>query len=388
MPAAGSGRLAGVGAFDGVELDDLVLRGDRLTLRPWRPDDAEHVREIMQDGSMREFLAVPDPYTRADAERFVGELSGGERARGTGFDSAVVESGTGRLVGSAALRRLDAEPDIGYWIAPAAQGRGYATEATRLLADWAFGHGVRRVQLNCDVRNVASARTALAAGFRYEGTRRDLLLRPLDDTAEPRVSDLAWFSRLVTESGDPVSPAFAPFPRDGLSDGVVRLRPMRPDDAAGYREQENDPVTLRFGFGGAPMTADEARHHADRAGLDRLVGRVAALTIEDLADGRFAGEVHLRQAGPPGVGGIGYGVHPAYRGRGYTTRALRLLVPWAVGDGGFARLELGAKTDNVASQKAALAAGFGPDGERACRLRNPDGTYSDEVRFVLLNPPA
>jgi RimJ/RimL family protein N-acetyltransferase len=79
-------------------------------------------------------------------------------------------------------------------------------------------------------------------------------------------------------------------------------------------------------------------------------------------------------------------VHPAFRGRGYTARALRLLVPWAFGPGGFARLELGAKTENVASQRAAVAAGFEPDGVRAGRLRNPDGSYSDEVRFALINP--
>ena len=58
----------------------------------------------------------------------------------------------------------------------------------------------------------------------------------------------------------------------------------------------------------------------------------------------------------------------------------------AFADGGFARLELGAKTANLASRRAALAAGFAPDGVRAARLRNPDGSYSDEVRFALINP--
>jgi len=79
-------------------------------------------------------------------------------------------------------------------------------------------------------------------------------------------------------------------------------------------------------------------------------------------------------------------VHPAFRGRRYTTRALRLLVLWAFEVADFARLELGAKSANVASQRAAAAAGFEPDGVRRARLRNPDGTFSDEVRFALLNP--
>ena len=79
-------------------------------------------------------------------------------------------------------------------------------------------------------------------------------------------------------------------------------------------------------------------------------------------------------------------MHPAFRGRGYTARALRLLADWAFEQAGFARLELGAKADNIASQKAALSAGFEPDGTWQARLRNADGTFSDEVRFALINP--
>ncbi len=375
-----------MGVFAGVELDDLVLHGPRLTLRPWCPDDAGAVTAVMRDRRMHQFLAVPDPYTPADAERFVGHLAPAERAAGTGFDSAVVETGSGRLVGSAALRRLDHDPDIGYWIDPAAQGHAYAAEAARILVGWALDHGVRRVQVNCDVRNVASARAAMAAGFRYEGTRRDYLLRPFDDTAPPRVSDLAWFSRCASDDGGPVPPAFAAFPHDGLADAAVRLRPLRPADAQGLLEQDADPLTVANGFTGIAPTAHAVQRACDRAGLDWLVGQAAPIAVIDLDSARFAGSVRLRQAGPPGVGGVGYAVHPGFRGRGYAARALRLLVPWAFGEGEFARLELGAKTGNVASQRAALAAGFAPDGIRAARLRNPDGSYADEVRFALVNP--
>ena len=106
----------------------------------------------------------------------------------------------------------------------------------------------------------------------------------------------------------------------------------------------------------------------------------------DVETGAFAGELQLRKAGPPGVVGLGYTVHPRFRGRGYTTRALHLVVPWAFEVAGLARLELGAKRDNIASQRAALSAGFAPDGVRERRLRNADGTFADEVCFVLINP--
>jgi RimJ/RimL family protein N-acetyltransferase len=123
-----------------------------------------------------------------------------------------------------------------------------------------------------------------------------------------------------------------------------------------------------------------------RARLDWLVGPTAPFTMVDVVSGAFAGSLRVRQVGPPNVGGVGYAVHPAFRGRGYTARALRLLAPWAFEHAGFARLELGAKRDNVASQRAAAAAGFEPDGTMAARLRNTDGSFSDEVRYALVNP--
>ncbi|MDT4902296.1 MAG: precorrin-6A synthase, partial [Pseudonocardiales bacterium] len=117
-----------------------------------------------------------------------------------------------------------------------------------------------------------------------------------------------------------------------------------------------------------------------------LVGGTATFAMVDVASGDLAGVLNLRQAGPPQIGGVGYVVHPHFRGRGYTTRALRLLIPWAFDTADFARLELGAKVGNEASQRVALAAGFEPDGVRRRRMRNPDGTFTDEARFALVNP--
>src|SRR5262249_4106861 len=126
-----------MGQFRGVELDELELTGERLVLRRWRPDDAERVHAIMQDGSMHEFTAFPRPYARADAEQFVTELGHEGRADGTGFGCAVAERSGGRLVGSAALR-LVGDPELGYWVTPDARGHGYAAEASDVLSRWGF----------------------------------------------------------------------------------------------------------------------------------------------------------------------------------------------------------------------------------------------------------
>lgn len=365
-----------MGLYRGIELDDVELASSRLLLRRWRPADAVDVQAIMTDRSMYEFLALPDPYTPEVATTFVTDIGHEGRGEGRGLGCAVVEHGSGRLVGAAALR-LASEANVGYWIAPAARGHGYAAEAVRIMLDWGFGLGLHRVHLDCDVRNLASVRTAMAAGFAFEGVLRGA-------GATPQI-DIARFARLAGEAGKPVSPAFPLLPAGGLSDGVVSVRLLQAGDAADLRESE-DEVAQGWAFTHeTPSAVQDARHAAD-SGLDWLVGRQARMAIVDVPSGRFAGTITLRSPGPPGIGAFGYGVHPAFRGRGYTSRALRLVTTWAFESAGLARLELGAKRANVASQRAALSAGFVVEAERPARLRNPDGGFGDEVIFGLVNP--
>ena len=78
----------------------------------------------------------------------------------------------GALIGGSGLHRIDwAVPrfEIGYWVRTSASGRGYATEAARRIADFAFTVlGAERVEIWCDASNVRSAAVARAAGFTQE----------------------------------------------------------------------------------------------------------------------------------------------------------------------------------------------------------------------------
>jgi RimJ/RimL family protein N-acetyltransferase len=123
-----------------------------------------------------------------------------------------------------------------------------------------------------------------------------------------------------------------------------------------------------------------------RAELEWLVGPHFRMVIVERTSGQVAGTISLYAFGPPQTAVIGYGVLPAFRGHRYAARALRLLSAWAFEAADLACLELGAARDNVASQKTALAGGFFPDGMSPARLRMPDGSFSDEVRFSLSNP--
>ncbi len=83
---------------------------------------------------------------------------------------SVKERGSGFLVGDVGLNPAEGEPGVikvGYTVAPAFQGRGYATEAVRALIAYAFDTlGADVVRAYADAENVASTRVAEKVGMR------------------------------------------------------------------------------------------------------------------------------------------------------------------------------------------------------------------------------
>jgi len=155
-----------------VELVGVELHGHGLWLRPLEAADAAVAAGMSDPAMQTHWLPVPQPYTRADAETFVAG-AGAPAEAGTGLRLAVEPEGAAGIVGGVNLRLPEpsaVRAEIGYAVYPAGQGRGYAAAASRLLAGWAFDHGVASVLICCAVGNRASAKTALNAEFRYAET--------------------------------------------------------------------------------------------------------------------------------------------------------------------------------------------------------------------------
>jgi RimJ/RimL family protein N-acetyltransferase len=76
---------------------------------------------------------------------------------------------------------------------------------------------------------------------------------------------------------------------------------------------------------------------------------------------------------------------PEWRGKGYTSRAVRLVAAWAVPTLGLARLVAGVEPENVASQRVLTAAGFVQESYEKNRLPGPNGTRIDNIQYVLLS---
>ena len=82
----------------------------------------------------------------------------------------------GALVGVIGFNGIDntlGRTDIGYWLAPTAEGHGLATRALRAFLIVAFDElGLNKVELNIGTQNTRSAAVARRLGFTHEGLRR------------------------------------------------------------------------------------------------------------------------------------------------------------------------------------------------------------------------
>jgi len=63
--------------------------------------------------------------------------------------------------------------EIGYSLVPSERGKGYCTEAVRIMVDYLFlSRATMRIQACTDTRNLASQKVLEKAGFKKEGTMR------------------------------------------------------------------------------------------------------------------------------------------------------------------------------------------------------------------------
>jgi RimJ/RimL family protein N-acetyltransferase len=118
-------------------------------------------------------MSLRTPWTEpARAERLIGACRQ-MAEEGSGARLAVNRVSDATFIGWCAVTRWNPDhrsASMGYCLAEAAWGHGYATEAARALLQWAFDTlDLNRVQAETDTRNVASARVLEKLGFIREG---------------------------------------------------------------------------------------------------------------------------------------------------------------------------------------------------------------------------
>jgi RimJ/RimL family protein N-acetyltransferase len=156
--------------------DQPTLTGDRVRLEPLGSEHFDGLWPMFGEPEGSRLSGTHEQFTEAQIRGWLATRQDhDDRA-----DWAIVRREDGTVLGEVVLNGLD-PPNaavnfrIGL-VGPEVFGRGYGTEATRLVLDYAFGvAGLHRVHLEVYDFNPRAARVYEKCGFVREGVRRDAL---------------------------------------------------------------------------------------------------------------------------------------------------------------------------------------------------------------------
>ena len=151
---------------------------NQVTLRPVIEDDLSWLNSLRNDpiaAGLHEWHGWSDPQREKRRWAESGLL-------GDNGGTLIVLYGTDR-VGTVSWRKVQTGPiasnlAVGIGLAPEFRGRGYGSEAQRLLVRYLFAHTqVNRIEATTEITNVAEQRALEKAGFTREGILRGTTFR-------------------------------------------------------------------------------------------------------------------------------------------------------------------------------------------------------------------
>ncbi len=146
------------------------LETERLFLRAWRDDDLDALAALNGDPEVMRYITGGVPRTREQAEVGLRRQQQNQRELGYSF-WAVEERATGRVIGLNGIQPLldTGEVEIGWWLARDKWGQGFASEAARRAAAFAFDEaGLQRLVAIAMHENGASLAIMAKLGMTFE----------------------------------------------------------------------------------------------------------------------------------------------------------------------------------------------------------------------------
>ncbi|SDJ78894.1 GNAT family N-acetyltransferase [Sediminibacillus albus] len=174
--------------------DNLYTK--RLHLKRMTIADSAGLFRIWSDPHVTKFMNIDNFQEEKQAEEMIAYLE--ELARtNRAIRFSIFELQTNELIGSCGYNSLDFEngkTEIGYDIAKASWGNGYAPEAIAKLVENAFETlGLNRVEAKVEPGNENSIKVLEKLNFTYEGTLRQ------SEKSKGRFVDLLMYSKLKSD---------------------------------------------------------------------------------------------------------------------------------------------------------------------------------------------
>jgi RimJ/RimL family protein N-acetyltransferase len=152
-----------------VRPDSQHVRSERLILRPWRhrPEELDRLADLYSRPSLVRFLGV----VREPVSRMIDDWAQHMAADPRQFIAAIEVRKTGVIAGTVLYNLLPGEHhmEVGWHLHPDSEGRGYATEAGRMVIDRGFGLGIPEVFALVVPKNVRSQRVCRRLGMAHLG---------------------------------------------------------------------------------------------------------------------------------------------------------------------------------------------------------------------------
>lgn len=153
------------------------LTSTRLILRRFRAGDLDSFVAYRADPEVARYQSW-EHFTAENGRQFIDEMAAiHPDTPGQWFQIAIELKATGEMIGDCALHALADAPDeveIGFTLAPASQGQGYAAEAVACLLDYVFGAlKKRRAIALTDARNIRSIAVLDRLGFSRDPAPRE-----------------------------------------------------------------------------------------------------------------------------------------------------------------------------------------------------------------------
>jgi ribosomal-protein-serine acetyltransferase len=171
-----------------------------------------------------------------------------------------------------------------------------------------------------------------------------------------------------------------------LTDGIIRLRPYREEDAQGLYEAVRESIGEMqpwMPWCHADYSIEESREWLATRDEEQERGADFGFRISDVRSDRQLGGVGLNQFNAHRAANLGYWIRTSAVGQGVATRAARLVARFGFEELKLLRLEIVAAVGNLASQRVAEKVGAVREGimRKGLLIR---GTAHDAVLTSLV----
>lgn len=179
----------------------MILKTNRLILRPWEESDAENLYRYASDSEVGPAAGWPAHTSIENSLDIIRNVLSAPETY------AVVDKDTGRAIGSIGLMVgkassigiPDTEGEIGYWIGVPYWGQGLIPEAVQEILRHAFEElNLKKVWCGYFDGNTKSKRVQEKCGFQYQYTKENVPCSMLNEVRTEHITCLKkedWISR-------------------------------------------------------------------------------------------------------------------------------------------------------------------------------------------------